>query len=177
MTTVEDLVTYYFLFVTAILYIYLLVDTCSLYFWKEEEEEEDDDDIELGDDDHCCRICHEDIRAFSDIIRLSKCDSIRSMKSMALTVDTADLVCAIIAIGLFVLCLIGILPDLLEERRELILEDVENRRLKKSTNLKNCSCGDGVDRCPVYHEDLKALRKELDKSKCKHIPTILKDHP
>lgn len=78
MTTVEDLVHYYFLFVTAIFYIYLLVDTCSLYFWKEEEEE-DDDDIELGDDDHCCRICHEDIRAFSDIIRLSKCDSIRSM--------------------------------------------------------------------------------------------------
>ncbi|KAL9815244.1 hypothetical protein AtNW77_Chr5g0149611 [Arabidopsis thaliana] len=97
---------------------------------------------------------------------------------MALTVDTADLVFAIAAIGLFLFCLIvGILPDLLAERRGLILEDMENRRLKKSPNLKNCSCGGGVDRCPVYHEDLKALKKELDKSKCKHIPIILKDHP
>ncbi|XP_019087685.1 PREDICTED: uncharacterized protein LOC104729045 [Camelina sativa] len=60
-----------------------------------------------------------------------------------------------------------ILPDLIEERRELILEDVQNRRRKKSPNHKNnCSCdGGGVDRCPVYHENFKALEKALDKSK------------
>jgi len=81
MATVEDLVNCYFLFIAATFYIYIFVDTFSVYYWKEEEEEDDDEDIELGDIDHCCRICHEDIRAFSNIIRLSKCDSIRSMFS------------------------------------------------------------------------------------------------
>lgn len=79
------------------------------------------------------------------------------------------------------LCLIGILPVLIEERRDLILEDVKNRRRKKSPDLKNCLCGGGVDRCLAYREDLKELQKALHISKCKHIPTTIlasfKDDP
>ncbi|KAG2264245.1 hypothetical protein Bca52824_071324 [Brassica carinata] len=70
--------------------------------------------------------------------------------------------------------LIGLLAVFIMERREQVLDDVENRRYgkKSSDNLRNCLCGCGVDRCPIYQEDLKALAKTLQNSNCKHIKAI-----
>lgn len=106
-----------------------------------------------------------------------------------LTVSTDELEVSFIVIGLILFSLIVLGIGLVEERRELILEDVENRRSRKnssdnlrncnsSDNLRNCICGCGVEyRCPVYHEDLKALKKALDNSKCKHIRASLMGEP
>lgn len=76
MDTMEAIVLSYWLFLVALFYFYAIVHCLSDYYFTVVEEE--DDDMEPGDDDHCCRICHEDIRAFSDILRLSKCQRIRS---------------------------------------------------------------------------------------------------
>ncbi|KAG2278290.1 hypothetical protein Bca52824_060845 [Brassica carinata] len=65
-------------FLEALLWFYVIVDT---YYYKEqlaEEEQDEEEDIELGNDDHCCSICHEDVKAFSEVIRLSNCERIRS---------------------------------------------------------------------------------------------------
>lgn len=92
---------------------------------------------------------------------------------MALTVSTEEFQNAIMVLGSVLLMLFGILPDILAERREVILEEERRRGLKKpSDNLKNCVCVSGTDQCPVYHEDLKSLEKALDNSKCKHIRAI-----
>ncbi|KAL0856447.1 hypothetical protein Bca101_061600 [Brassica carinata] len=92
---------------------------------------------------------------------------------MALTVSTEEFQNALMVLGFVLLMLFGILPDILAERREVILEEERRRDRKKSSdNLKNCVCISGTDQCPVYHKDLKALEKALDNSKCKHIRTI-----
>ncbi|CAH2066199.1 unnamed protein product [Thlaspi arvense] len=78
METAAVIVLSYWAFLVALMTFYQIISRWSLRFYYEDEEEEEDDDIELGDDHHCCRICHEDIRAFSNILRLSNCHRIRS---------------------------------------------------------------------------------------------------
>lgn len=75
MMTVYNLVVTYLLFVVAIIWFDVIV---YIYYYEEQLAEEEDEDIELGNDNHCCGLCHEDVKAFSEILRLSKCEHIRS---------------------------------------------------------------------------------------------------
>ncbi|KAL0889682.1 hypothetical protein Bca101_013665 [Brassica carinata] len=94
--------------------------------------------------------------------------------NMALTVSADELDYCFLVMGILLFFLIGLLAVFIMERREQVLDDVENRRYgkKSSDNLRNCLCGCGVDRCPIYQEDLKALAKTLQNSNCKHIKAI-----
>ncbi|CAH8280560.1 unnamed protein product [Arabidopsis lyrata] len=72
---------------------------------------------------------------------------------------------ALIVIVCLLLILLCALSTFVKERRDL----------KKSSD-----CMYGGNPCRDYHEDLKALKKALDRSKCNHITTIFtsfKDDP
>ncbi|CAN7089935.1 unnamed protein product [Brassica rapa subsp. narinosa] len=173
MITVYDFMRTCLLFLEALLWFNFIVYG---YCYKEQhaeeeqdEEEEEEEDIELGNDDHCCSLCHEDVKAFSEILRLSKCQR----KRMAFMISTKEFQNALMVLRIVLLVLFGILPDIQAARRKAILKEEKLRgREKPSDNLKNCVCVSGTDRCPVYHEDLKSLEKTLDNSKCKHIRAI-----
>ncbi|KAL0711938.1 hypothetical protein Bca4012_018916 [Brassica carinata] len=72
------LVLSYMAFLEALFFFYIIVYVFLICYYKNQVEDEGED-IEIGNDGHCCRLCHEDVTAFSDILRLSKCERVRSI--------------------------------------------------------------------------------------------------
>nr|VDC95597.1 unnamed protein product [Brassica oleracea] len=163
--TADTLLLSYMDFLEALFIFYLIL----YIFFSQVEDGGQDIDI-ANDHGHCCRLCHQDVAAFSDILRLSNCDRLEFLfvANMALTVSAVELEDCFFVMGVLLFVLIGLIVEILVKRREQIFEDVK----KSSDNLKNCICGCGVDRCAIYQEDLKALEKTLENSNCKHIKAI-----
>ncbi|KAL0677695.1 hypothetical protein Bca4012_005676 [Brassica carinata] len=74
MLTADTLLLSYMPFLEALFIFYLIL----YIFFSQVEDEGQDMDI-ANDHGHCCRLCHQDVAAFSDILRLSKCDHVRSL--------------------------------------------------------------------------------------------------
>ncbi|CAA7035129.1 unnamed protein product [Microthlaspi erraticum] len=165
METMEAILISYWFFLGVLLYFYGFVHHFSSYYFKDEEGE----DIKPGDDDYCCPICHEDVRAFSDILRSSKCERWK-LGRMEVTSEVLKL--AVLMIGFPLVILLCLLWSVIYEGRDLALQ---YEQMKLSSHARNCICSRSGNRCPAYLEDLTALEKTLDKSKCKHIRSIFAD--